>query len=54
MKHIDIWDIFLQSIGYGNPKFSIPESILIQNEEALAKLSMELGLEIDHREFSIY
>lgn len=50
----DIYDIFLQSIGYGNPRFYIPDSILIQNEEALAKLSIEIGLEIDHEEFELF
>ena len=39
MKKVDLYDIFLESIGWGNPRLCISDSILIQNEEALAKLT---------------
>lgn len=54
MKKVDIYDIFLESIGWSNPGLSISDSIIIQNEEALTELAQEIGFKVDQELFDLF
>ena len=54
MKNIDIYDIFLEYIGWCNPKLNISDSILIENEEAISNLAQEIGININLDLYDLY